>query len=71
MEFNEFITYLGYLNLVVLPALAVLFKGSHSLRQAITIALKDGKIDHDELDKILKESGLFARQMAKFFNLFL
>jgi len=66
----DIIQILGYLNLVLLPALAVIFKGSYSLRKAFTDALADGKIDHDELDRILKESGLFAQQMAKFFNLF-
>ena len=66
----EILEILGLLNLVVLPAIAVVIKGSHSLRIAITDALKDGKLDQDELDNILKESGLVVRKLAKFLKLF-
>jgi len=70
MEIIEVIKFLGYTSLVIIPAIAILTKSSLSLRNVIKESLDDGKIDQDEMDRILKESGVFVKQIAKFLMLF-
>ena len=69
-DVNSIIMILGWINVVLIPAIIALIYGTAGLRRAISDAVKDGKIDQEELVLILKESGVAARKIASFLKLF-
>lgn len=64
--FETVLMVLGWMSAVLIPLLIFIVSASYGLRSAIHESLKDGKIDSDELQKILEEANKFVQLFAKY-----